>query len=107
MSKSFSRKFYNSPEWKKCRATYVKKEPYCEVCLQRGEVVPVEIVHHIIELTPENITNPNIALSHDNLQSVCRECHAEKHNHTDKQKRYRIMSNGEIVPISSPSPPHQ
>ena len=95
MSKPFAKAFYNSPAWKKCRASYVKKEPLCEVCLKKGVYTPVEIVHHIIELTPDNISNPDIALSHENLQSVCRECHLEAHN--KGEGRYWIGEDGSVV----------
>jgi hypothetical protein len=36
------------------------------------------IVDHIEELTPANITDPNIALNHDNLQYLCLDCHNSK-----------------------------
>ena len=113
MSKPFARKFYNSPAWKKCRESYVKKEPLCEICLKKGIYTPVEIVHHIIELTPDNINDPNISLSHDNLESVCRECHLAEHSEQGK-RRYFINEDGDInikhppspLPPLPPSPPH-
>jgi len=36
-------------------------------------------VHHKIHLTPHNIDDPNITLSEDNLELLCRECHAIEH----------------------------
>lgn len=103
MSKDFSRKFYSSKQWQKCRNAYIKRQPLCEECLKKGVVTPVEIVHHIIELTPYNINNPSIALGFDNLQSVCRECHLAIHGvNKDKktERRYAIADNGDIVLIN-------
>ena len=51
----------------------------CEPCLTRGDCVPAIIVHHKIHLTPENINDPLITLGFDNLECVCRDCHALAH----------------------------
>ena len=40
-------KYYNTPEWKKLRETYIKEHPLCEDCLNEGKVVPAEDIHHI------------------------------------------------------------
>lgn len=80
MAKPFAKKFYSSFAWYTCRNAYAKKAHYlCENCLRRGIYRPGEIVHHKIELDPTNINNPEIALSFDNLELLCRECHAERH----------------------------
>ena len=51
----------------------------CEICLQRGIIKTGEIVHHKVELTPENIGDPAITLNPDNLMLVCRSCHEDIH----------------------------
>ena len=66
----------------------------CEDCLERGEITPGEIVHHKIPLTPENINNPDIALSWDNLRLLCRRCHGARHR--KNKQRYEINSDGNI-----------
>ena len=38
-----------------------------------------EIVHHKEHLTPENINTPEIALGENNLELLCRDCHALAH----------------------------
>lgn len=67
-------------------------------------------MHHVIELTPQNIDDPNITLNHDNLQMLCRECHADEHGIHSRwdaynakrrqekiaKKRYFIDENGKI-----------
>lgn len=95
MSKEFARQFYNSYAWQQCRNSYLKSVHYlCEDCLTQGRYTPAEIVHHIKELTPDNITDPNVSTSFTNLKAVCRECHAQEHG--IQIKRYRIMPDGSV-----------
>ena len=58
MAKEFARAFYNSKRWKDCRRAYIAKRisidgGMCETCHE----VPGYIVHHKIELTPDNISD--------------------------------------------------
>lgn len=95
--KEWAKSFYNSPTWKSCRAAYIKKAGgLCERCLKRGLVVPGEIVHHKVHLTPENIGDPNISCCFDNLELVCRDCHADEHARL--KKRYRFGDDGRVIP---------
>lgn len=98
MSKDFSRKFYSSQAWNNCRTAYMQTVHHlCERCLAKGIIRPADIVHHKIELTPENIGNPLITLDHNNLQAVCRDCHAEIHGLNEKRKRrYVIRKDGTV-----------
>ena len=81
MAKAFARKFYSSKAWQSCRNEYAKKAHHlCEECLKQGIYKPGEIVHHKIELDPITIEIPEIALNFDNLEMVCRECHAKAHH---------------------------
>ena len=92
--KDFAKDFYNSPAWKRTREAYRQyRGGLCEVCYADGIVKAGEIVHHKIELTPENITNIDIALGFDNLQLVCRECHAKAH----RQRRYKLDELGRVI----------
>ena len=59
--------------WQKIRARYVKQHPFCEMCLQKGKIVPVEQVHHKIPLA-EGGTHDT-----DNLISLCQSCHSRIH----------------------------
>lgn len=95
MSKDFSRQFYSSQAWNNCREAYKKSVGYlCEDCLRKGIIKPCEIVHHIIELTPDNINNPDITMNFNNLRAVCRECHAEEHGKITK--RYKVLPDGSV-----------
>ena len=36
--------------WKRIRDSYVKMHPFCELCFEKGVIVPVEEVHHKVPL---------------------------------------------------------
>ena len=76
MSKEYSRVFYRSKQWQDTRSAYISTvNGLCERCLKRGQHTPGYIVHHKKYITPENINNPVITLSFDNLEYVCSACH--------------------------------
>ena len=64
--------------------------------MRRGIYKPGEIVHHKIEIDPVTIERPEIALNFDNLELLCRECHAEAHTNRNKGRRYIFDENGKI-----------
>lgn len=74
----FARKFYLSKAWRSTREYIYKRD--IGLCVRCGK--PGEIVHHKIHLTPQNIDNPSITLNEDNLELLCRECHAVEHEGT-------------------------
>lgn len=81
MAQDFARDFYNSPAWKLARNAYATKRHYlCEDCIERGEYRRGEIVHHVIELTPDNIHDFDIALNENNFRLLCRSCHKRIHD---------------------------
>lgn len=112
MAKAFAKRFYSSKAWQDCRNEYAKRQHHlCENCLRQGIYKPGEIVHHLIELDPINIENPEIALGFNNLELLCRDCHAAIHDTAggrwsevnkrkraarDASNRYKIGENGEI-----------
>ena len=101
MAKEFSNPFYHSTAWEKCRESYIKSVGgLCEDCLARGLIVPGRVVHHIVPLTPENILDPSVTLSFDNLRYVCQDCHAREHHPTGL--RYEFGPGGEILPSIPP-----
>lgn len=71
----FARDFYLSKAWRDTRAYILKRDIY--LCVRCGR--PGDIVHHKIHLTPQNINDPSVTLSEDNLETLCRECHAIEH----------------------------
>lgn len=67
--------FYNSKPWKRASAAYMSSKLYiCERC---GK--PAKICHHKKWLNGENVNDPSTALSFDNLEALCIECHNAEH----------------------------
>ena len=94
----YAEKFYKSPAWKTTRAAYfAAHRGLCEICLRQGMYQPGEIVHHKTHLTPDNINDPKVSLNWDNLQLVCRECHARLHD--AKKRRYKFDQYGRLVTL--------
>lgn len=92
--KDFAKAFYTGSAWEYCRESYKKQAGgLCEVCRAKGLIVPGEIVHHVIHITPKNINDPNVTMNPENLQLVCRECHAEIHK---RKKRYKVDEMGRV-----------
>jgi 5-methylcytosine-specific restriction endonuclease McrA len=86
-------RFYTTTAWRKCRASFLKeKNGLCEICLAKGLIEPAVHVHHKVHLTPKNLDNPAITLSHDNLMALCEECHQEQH----RTRRWRCDPNGHV-----------
>ena len=94
MSQIYSKKFYNSKLWRDCRAQVLRRDLYtCAYCPKRADAV-----HHIIELTPQNINDCNISLNPDNLMSICHDCHSKITNgEGDVKLGYKFNDNGEVV----------
>lgn len=94
--KEYAQSLYSSKAWQHTRETYKKKVGgLCELCWARGIIKPGEIVHHKIPISPENINDPEIALNFDNLQLVCRDCHAQIHDR--KKRRYKLDDMGRVI----------
>lgn len=88
--KAWKTRFYGSPAWKNLRETVKQRDhKLCVDCLKKGLITPAEDVHHIIPLTAKNVNNPAIALNPDNLVSLCRQCHNDRH---EKHARLQGLS---------------
>ena len=59
----------------------------------RSKDRPLE-VHHKIQLTPENVKNPDIALGWNNLELLCKTCHEQEKER--RAKRWRIGKDGKV-----------
>lgn len=91
----FSESFYKSRIWQKTRAAYASSVGgLCEHCLKAGICRAGEIVHHKQELTPDNIADPAISLSWDNLELLCRDCHGKAHGN---KRRYKVDEMGRVI----------
>lgn len=102
MAREFARKFYHSKAWKSTRDAYFRsRNGLCERCWARGFATRGEIVHHRVHLTPENISDPSVSLSFDNLELLCRQCHADEHPEVyddgrRHETRVRFDANGDV-----------
>ena len=93
---AWAEQFYKSAAWKSIRDTAMKRDAWlCVDCLKSGRVTPAEEVHHIIPLTPENVSDPTVTLNLDNLVSVCRECHKKRHG--ARVRRYTVDEMGRVT----------
>ena len=94
--KEYAAGFYSSKAWQRTREAYKKSVGgLCEICWSKGILKPGEIVHHKTHISPDNINDPEITLSFNNLQLVCRDCHAQIHDR--KQRRYKVDDMGRVT----------
>ena len=108
MARDFAKTFYKSKEWRVVREHILMRDKY--LCTKCGE--PAEEVHHIIHLTPQNITDMSISLNPENLTSLCKSCHfdvhrvdkangiKQVHNSFDCNDEYAFDENGYLIQIS-------
>lgn len=68
--------FYSSLEWQVLAARARGREHNeCQRCRAKGYYSPCDVVHHIKYVK----RYPELALSIDNLECLCRACHEEEH----------------------------
>lgn len=88
------RKFYKSDRWKVARAIKIASvNGLCEECGRVGNEV-----HHIIHLTPDNVSDPTISVNQDNLKLLCNECHNKVHGRFQGRAKYFFDEEGNIFP---------
>lgn len=96
--KPWAESFYNSDNWRTCRETFLQSKGYlCERCSTSDNPVVAKIAHHKTYLTKENINDPYISLSWDNLEALCQDCHNKEHHQSKTQIKYKFDENGEII----------
>lgn len=68
--------FYSSAEWQRLAATAREQQHNeCQRCREMGCYSPCAAVHHIRRVKKY----PELALSIENLECLCRACHEEEH----------------------------
>lgn len=81
MAQPWAKKFYNSKEWRALRDRLIVEANF--LCAECGESYLKDstqlVGHHIKELTPANVQNPNVALNPANIKIICRKCHDKEH----------------------------
>lgn len=106
MARGFAVAFYHSGEWKRARAEAMRRDHgLCQRCLSLGREVPAEIVHHVVELTPANLSDPRVATDPGNLVSLCRDCHAVVHGFASPPCRPGLAfdEDGNLVQADTPA----
>lgn len=93
MAQEWANKIYKSRAWIDLRQAIIAERGLrCQKC---GRLLhnPADITaDHIVELTPNNVNDPNIALNPDNVQLLCADCHNRKHQRFGhNQKRVYIV----------------
>jgi len=73
--------FYHTTIWRKCREAYLQRNPLCEECKKKGEIVQGKVVDHI---TPIRLGGSE--LEEANLQTLCTKCHNSKSGRESKIK---------------------
>lgn len=105
MARAIDRRFYETPEWRRCKEAYLNKANHlCERCLAKGLYEPAKIVHHRVHLTEENYGNAQLMFGFDNLEALCQACHNDEHGRTKATRRWKFIE-GELV--TSDVPPSQ
>lgn len=106
MAKEFSVKLYKSKAWQECRDSYIAKRVSIDggLCERCGEYTGNlgYIMHHKIYVSPDNVNDPMVTLSHDNLEYLCVDCHNKEHfkeGHGQEKPRYIFGANGEVILI--------
>lgn len=74
----------------------------CERCQNKNTVGtgkdPIWIVHHKVPITPQNIHDPQVTLSWDNLELLCITCHNMEHSAGEEQRAV-FDSEGNVVGV--------
>ena len=96
--KPWAEQFYNSDAWRSCRDAFLQSKGYlCERCSTPDDPVAAKIAHHKTYLTEQNVNDPYIALSWDNLEALCQDCHNKEHHRSKRKKRYSFDENGNVI----------
>ena len=62
-------------QWQRVRNIKANQDPLCEICLLKGLIVPLNVVHHIKPIE----THPGLRLVINNLMSLCTQHHEAEH----------------------------
>ena len=96
MAREFAGNLYRKKRWRTCRAAFIAGRVAIDggIC-QHCQDEPGYIVHHTIELAPENIDDSDIVYNHELLEYVCIACH----NKVDKEGGRRCLFDADGQPI--------
>lgn len=98
MAREWAYRFYHSRVWSECRLSYGASVFFvCERCGKPGNTC-----HHRKWLTPNNINDPMVTLSWDNLEWLCAECHNQEHwpEQAVTREGFAFDENGDLIATS-------
>ena len=89
---SILQQFYQSSKWQSVRQNIIAQRGL--ICQRCGKIVtdPRNVtLHHVIELTVDNVDDPLIALNPSNVMLLCRTCHDTEHDRFCKAKPKQVF----------------
>lgn len=82
----WSKRFYGSVAWRRCRRAILADEPLCRRCFGEGvETIAVD-VHHVEPASPESDRNYDPT----NLVPLCKRCHTIEEN-SNRRTEYETI----------------
>lgn len=96
------KRFYDSVAWKRAKQEKIfQARGICERCGRHGTEV-----HHKIPLNDDNVDDPKIALSLDNLELLCKSCHdmARTDGKERNPNKVEFTENGDVIITRSKRP---
>lgn len=89
-----SQQLYQSAAWRKARELALKRDAYlCVPCLLNKKIKRAEVVHHIIEVKDDM----SLALTLDNLQSICHSCHNKHHKSAESNRKETLPTKVHVI----------
>lgn len=79
--------------WHTYRNAYLRSNPLCAGCLERGRTTAATVVDHIIPA----VDAPDLFYTASNHQSLCRSCHAVKTAAEAKLRNAGVIVKGGVV----------
>lgn len=100
--KDFAKGFYTTDPWLSVRKAFIAERTRIDggLCQECGDDLGY-IVHHRIELTPNNIADPYICFSFANLEYVCLNCHNKIYGVCAPCEKMKFDEAGEPIPPSN------
>jgi 5-methylcytosine-specific restriction protein A len=87
----WQKRFYRSRAWRECRALVIgRQNGLCADCLERGEITPIDEVHHLVELNEFNVCDPKVSLDPNRCVGLCMPCHYARHEKGHKSQPTRV-----------------
>lgn len=84
--------FYFTKQWRElCHLLKIQRGHKCERCGKNILDLSYLIGHHKVELTMDNVTDPNISLNPEKIEIICQDCHNREHRRFGYEKQVFII----------------